>query len=534
MGWATTTRKQAIPTRQAKTAASFSSQLSQASGQTAKSGGWGSTAAVANPVTTQSARRVSTSSPTGGSSVFGVGAIQGQLPDDSYEFRLVKVGETERAPMAFFEHNGKLVMSGITRNEMEETPVWTYTPGGTVQQASALPEWAESGAAGYSTGDVIHMTPEAWHGMVDYTADSPDGEWTKHDYTHLNPHEYKNLKWGFSTQDADTGNQYMGFGNGDHAGVVINYKNGEWQTFAAPEDMRFPTAVSDITTGPNAGSTLISSSSYGESHLHLVRPDGSVQTLKDYNAWGFAKVDNTDGVAYMALEDGRVMWAPLSDLGSWKECQYEKPTGSVERIEILGEPVRNSQTGRMLFPTRDAEAGATGFYEPRFVDGQVVLKQVAWLGGAGDWAVKVAEVGGQMYVGTGMRTSLQEDLTPGAIYRLEAVAKDGSALPTTSVSPYAGQNPYDGLSKGAGSGRVSAKTAASAYTSQNQTSSYLTPGARQTTASAYASQNQTSSYLTPGVRQTTAAGFTTWASGKTTSGQQAASSTPSGFLRARV
>jgi|GEM_PF-3428108 len=515
MGWATTARKQAIPTRQAKTAASFGTHLRQASGQTGQSGGWGGVSPVARPTSAQSAGRVSGGNQTSGASTANPSAIQGQLPEDSYEYRLVKVGETERAPMAFFEHDGQLVMSGITRNEMEDTPVWTYTPGGTVRQASALPEWAESGAAGYSTGDVIHLTPEAWHGMVDYTAESPDGEWTKHDYTHLNPHEYKNLKWGFSTRDADTGNQYMGFGNGDHPGVVISYQNGEWRTFAATEEMRFPTAVSDITTGPNAGSTLISSSSYGESHLHLVRPDGSVQTLQDYNAWGFAKVDNADGVAYMALEDGRVMWAPLSDLNSWKECQYQKPTGSVDRIEILGEPVRNTQTGRMLFPTRDAEDGATGFYEPRFVNGQVVLKQVAWLGGAGDWAVKVAEVGGQMYLGTGMRTSLQEDLTPGAIYRLEAVAKDGSALPTTtttSVSPYAGQNPYSGLSGGGAGGRVSAKTAASAYASQNQASSHLTPGARRTTA----------------------AGFTTWASGKTASGQQAASSAPSGFLRARV
>lgn len=514
MGWAASTTKQAIPTLQAKIGASFSSYLNQATNQKTKSGGWSTTSPAAGVTGVQSTIRNTAVGATGGGPITSTSGVQGQLPADSYEFKLVKVGEIERAPMAFFEHNGQLVMSGITRNEMEETPVWTYTPGGAVQRAGALPEWAESGAAGYSTGDVIHMTPEAWSGMVDFTADRPDGEWTKHDYTHLNPHEYKNLKWGFSTQDADTGNQYMGFGNGDHPGVVISYQNGEWRTFAAPEDMRFPTAVSDITTGPYAGSTLISSSSYGESHLHLVRPDGSVQTLQDYNAWGFAKVDNADGVAYMALEDGRVMWAPLSDLTSWKECQYEKPAGSVDRIEILGEPVRNAQTGRMLFPTRDAEAGATGFYEPRFVDGQVVLKQVAWLGGAGDWAVKVAEVGGQMYVGTGLRTSLQEDLTPGAIYRLEAVAKDGSSLPPTTISasPYAGANPSSGLAKGAGSGRVSA----------------------QTTSRAYGSQTKTAATLTPGAKRTTTSGFTTWASGKTTAGQKTTSSPTTGFIRATV
>ena len=335
----------------------------------------------------------------------------------------MKVGEIDRAPMAFFAHDGQLVISGITRDQIHETPVWTYTPGGTVAKASRLPEWCESGAAGFSAGGMIHLVPEAWQGMVLYTARSPRGPWTRHDFTSLNPHDYKDLKWGFATLDPDTGHQYLGFGNADHPGLML-IRDGEWKLFAATREMRFPTAVSDITQGLNAGSTLVSTSTYGQSRLHLVRPDGGVQTLREFSVWGFARVDNADGLAYMALEDGRVMWSTVSDLINWKECQYHKPSGAVGRIEILGEPQRHPRTGRMLLPTRDSVAGAVGLYEPGWVKGELVLRQVAWLEGAGDWAVKLTEVDGRMYLGAGLRTNVPEDRTPGGIYRLEIVAGD--------------------------------------------------------------------------------------------------------------
>jgi hypothetical protein len=328
------------------------------------------------------------------------------------------VGEIDRAPMAFFAHDGQLVMSGITRNQIRETPVWSYTPGGGVERASLLPEWCESGAAGFSVGGEIHLAPEAWQGMVVYTAPSPRGPWTKHDFTAWNPHEYKNLKWGLAALDPDTGRQYLGFGNAHHPGVVLVYNRG-WELFAATPDMRFPTTVSDITQGLKAGSTLISTSTYGQCRLHLVRPEGGVQTLLEQPVWGFARVDNAAGLAYLALEDGRVMWSTVSDLVNWRECRYEKFSGAAERIEILGEPQRHPLTGRMLFPTRDSGSGAVGLYEPSWVNGELVLRQVAWLAGAGDWAVKLAEVDGRMYLGAGLRTDAPEDRTPGGIFRLE-------------------------------------------------------------------------------------------------------------------
>ncbi len=345
-------------------------------------------------------------------------AVPRQPPQGSYHFVLVKVGEIDRAPMAFFAHDGQLVLSGITRNQIHATPVWTYTPGGTLARASLLPEWCESGAAGYSAEGMIHLAPEAWQGMVLYTAPAPEGPWTRHDFGHLNPHAYKDLKWGFAARDPDTGRQFLGFGNAHHPGVVL-LRDGAWKLFAATQEMRFPTGISDITQGLNAGSSLISTSTYGQSRLHLVRPDGGVQTLGEFNAWGFARVDNAEGLAYLALEDGRVMWSTVSDLFNWRECRYEKPRGPARRIEILGEPQRHPLTGRMLFPTRDSGAGAVGLYEPRWVKGELVLVQVGWLDGAGDWAVKLAELDGRMYLGSGLRSNAPEDLTPGGVYRLE-------------------------------------------------------------------------------------------------------------------
>lgn len=351
---------------------------------------------------------------------------------ESHRFAFVRVGLVDRAPMAFFAHDGHLVVSGISRNQIRETSVWSVAPGGKPEKASLLPEWCESGAAGYSAEGTIHLAPESWSGMVVYTSNGPAGPWTKQDFTHLNPHEFKDLKWGFATRDPDTGHQYLGFGNADHAGVVL-IRDREWRLFAATPDMRFPTAVSDITMGLNAGSTLISTSTYGQCRLHLARPDGGVQTILEQDTWGFARVDNADGLAYLALEDGRVLWSTVSDLLNWRECLYHKPAGRAERIEILGEPLRHPRTGAMLFPTRDSQKGAIGIYQPRLADGEVVLEQVAWQEGAGDWAVKLAEVDGQVFVGSGLRTGYPEDLTPGVIYRLELEPMTAGA--PTEVGP---------------------------------------------------------------------------------------------------
>ena len=97
----------------------------------------------------------------------------------------------------------------------------------------------------------------------------------------------------------------MGFGNADHAGVVIGYEPGEgWQTFAADEDMRFPTGLGVVTSGPDAGTTLISSA-YGHTRLHAVDDQGNVTKIRDFDGWGVLRVDQTQQIAYMATDEGR-------------------------------------------------------------------------------------------------------------------------------------------------------------------------------------------------------------------------------------
>ena len=91
-------------------------------------------------------------------------------------------------------------------------------------------------------------------------------------------------------------------------------------------------------------------------------------------------------------------------------------------IEGLGEPNIHPQTGRMIFPAVDSDSGNTGFYEAQVEDGQVVLKEIAWLSGVGEWAGKSAVVGDDFYYGSGISTGLDADLTTVAIYRLEAVS----------------------------------------------------------------------------------------------------------------
>ncbi|MFH2127779.1 MAG: hypothetical protein ABIK12_14780, partial [Pseudomonadota bacterium] len=53
-----------------------------------------------------------------------------------HKFDAQQVGQVDRAPMAFFEHNGELVISGITRNGISNTPVWTYNEKDGVRQRS--------------------------------------------------------------------------------------------------------------------------------------------------------------------------------------------------------------------------------------------------------------------------------------------------------------------------------------------------------------------------------------------------------------
>ena len=344
-------------------------------------------------------------------------------PPGGFDYQLTEVGRIDRAPMAMFEHNGELLISAVTRNGISETPIWSYSEETGIQKRGALPEDAESGHAGYSYGSGFHLTPESWSGMKDYTASSADGPFTEHDYTYLNPHEYKNLKWGFSYQCPETGRQFMGFGNGGHPGVVLSYDEsiGDWTTFSADPELRFPIAMGVITDGPNDGVALVSSNTYGSNRLHAVYPDGRSEQIKGFDDWGTMAIDHGQRVVYASLEQsGKVYWAPFDNLDSWQECKYVKPSGQVDSIEGMGEGKIHPQTGKMIFPAADLDAGNTAFYEANYENGEMVLNEVAYLGGVGKWAGKLAVVGDELYFGSGVAQGGKEaDAVPGAIYRVD-------------------------------------------------------------------------------------------------------------------
>jgi len=345
-----------------------------------------------------------------------------------HEFEAQEVGRVDRAPMAFFEHDGELVISGITRNGISETPVWTYSEEDGVRRRSTLPRASESGSAGYSFGNGLHLTPESWGGVIDYTAASPDGPWETNDYTYLVPHEYKNLKWGFAYQCPVTGREFMGFGNADNPGMVITKGEDGWELFAAPEDMRFPTGMGIINSGANKGTALVSSGTYGHTVVHAVEPDGTTRKIMELGDWGFLKVDHSQRVAYLSSEEGRVYWASFDNPDSWKECKYTKPAGSVDKIEKLGEAGIHPDTGTMLFPGLGSDG--TALYEARRQGNDIVLDEVLWLPGIGEWAVKTTTVDGEFYLGTGLKTGQAADRTPGVIYKIDLSEPD-NVLPYT-------------------------------------------------------------------------------------------------------
>ena len=337
-------------------------------------------------------------------------------PVNSYS--ATEVGTIARAPMAMFEHKGELIISAITRNGINETPIWSYSESGGVQRRGRLPEQAESGHYGFSFGDGFHLTPESHGGPVDYVAYSPDGPYIKQDYSHLVPHSYKNLKWGFSYIDPASGRQFMGFGNAGHPGMVITFEGGEWKLFSAPGDMRFPTGLGVINGGVNDGTVLISSS-YGGGKIHAVDPSGNTRTVKDLGDWSVLRVDQGNRIAYATTGRGEVYWASVDNLDHWQEVSSQKSSGDTPgKIEGFGEPMIHPQTGRMIFPAMSESQGATWFYEARMEGGQVVLHEVLRIDGAAAWAGKMATVGNELYYGTGRANGQASDRTEGVIYKI--------------------------------------------------------------------------------------------------------------------
>ncbi len=371
----------------------------------------------ANIMPTTRSSGASYSSVSSSSRVSSGERVGDSLPAGEYGYQ--EVGEIDRAPMAMFEHNGELLISAITRNGMDETPIWSYSEKDGVQRRGALPEQAESGHYGYSFGDGFHLTPESWGGCKDYVASSPDGPYIEQDYTYLVPHDYKNLKWGFSYISEATGRQFMGFGNAGHSGMVITYGNGGWQLFSAPEDMRFPTGLGVVTGGANDGKVLVSSA-YGGTRIHEVDQDGNTRLVTTFDGWGVLRADQNARRFYTTTDQGKVYWASFDDPDTWKEAKYQSPSGSLDKIQGFGEPAIHPQTGRMIFPAMNQGSGATWFYEASMDGDNVVLTEVLYIEGAGAWAGKMAAVGDKLYYGTGRATGQAADQTPGVIYEISA------------------------------------------------------------------------------------------------------------------
>ena len=348
-----------------------------------------------------------------------------------YEYITEKVGETERAPHAMFGHNGELIISTISRNGISHSPIYSYSNDNGLQRRSQLPDANESGNYGFSFGDGLHIVAEAWEGMIDYVAQSPDGPWTKHDYTHLNPHSYKNLKWGFGYRDPATGQQFMGFGNDEAPGVVITSEAGEWKLLSAPKDMLFPTSMGVIPDGPNAGTHLICSSTYDKTRLYAVDANGQTEKLIDFNGWSYMVADHNNRIAYVATEKGKVFWSSFDDLKNWQEAQYQDAQGnSLDKLGRAGEMNVHPQTGQVILPVADSgdighqrkpvTAMGTNFYEAVPKGDTVVFRQVGRIDGAGLWELRSAVVGNELYYGSGLVSEKKPDATPGGIYKISA------------------------------------------------------------------------------------------------------------------
>jgi len=344
------------------------------------------------------------------------------------KYSVQQVGQTNRAPMAMFSRGDELITSIISRNGTSKSSVYSYDSTGGLQLRGQLPDDVESGNYGFTAEDGVHIVAEAWNGMVEYVAPTPDGPWVKHDLTSLNPHEYKNLKWGFGFHSPTTGNQYLGFGNDRHPGVVLSRKNGTWQPLAAPEDMLFPTSMGEINDGVNAGTRLICSSTYGETRLHAVDANGNTRKLAEFDGWSYMTADPINRVAYVASESGQVFWSAFDDLENWQQATYlDKDGNTLDNIGRAGEINIHPTSGQVILPAADSgwignntpttEMG-TNLYAASMVNGAPVFRQIDRIEGAGLWELRTAAVGNDLYLGTGLVSNQQQDAAPGGLYRI--------------------------------------------------------------------------------------------------------------------
>ncbi len=361
----------------------------------------------------------------------------GATSDWQGEYSIQQVGETQRAPMAMFGNDDELIVSTISRNGIAKSPVYSYDELGGLRQRGQLPDEVESGNYGFTAEDGIHVVAESWRGMVEYVAPTPDGPWEKHDLTSLNPHEYKNLKWGFGTRSPLTGNQYLGFGNDQQPGVVLTRESGSWQVLAAPDDMLFPTSMGEITSGENSGTRLICSSTYGETRLHAVDADGTTRKLAEFDGWSYMTADPTNEIVYVASESGQVYWSRFDDLENWQPVQAYDAQGNLqESIGRAGEINIHPGTGQVILPAADSgwignnepmPSMGTTIYAAELENGVPVFRAIDRIEGAGLWELRTAQVGDDLYFGTGLASSQKQDGSAGAIYRIGASGLDDLA-----------------------------------------------------------------------------------------------------------
>jgi hypothetical protein len=255
----------------------------------------------------------------------------------------------------------------------------------------------------------------------------------------------------------------MGFGNDRAPGVVITLEDGQWQTLAAPRDMLFPTSMGLVTGGENDGTHLVLSSTYNESRLHAVDAEGNARNLGQFDGWGYMTVDHEARVAYVATEAGQVFWSGFDDLTNWERCVCADADGNVlEGIGRAGELRVHPGSGKVILPAADGghignnqptEQMGTTIYAAEIENGTPVFRQVGRIEDAGLWELRTAAVGNEMYLGTGVTSSLEQDAAPGGIYRISA---DGG-LRGTGAGPHfsietAGSNAPDGLDAPNGTG----------------------------------------------------------------------------------
>jgi hypothetical protein len=343
------------------------------------------------------------------------GPDPGPDPAKDYDYTHAYVGQIDRAPMAFFGYQDQLVMSCIAQTLDHQAPVWSMGAEGRIKRCATLPGKNESGHYGFPfpDGQGINLVPESDGEPINFTASGPDGPFQRHSFKDLVPHPYKALKWGFGYLCPDAKRQFLGFGNAEHPGMLLEFRAG-WKLFAAPGDMRFPNSMAVITGGPHDGDVLVCSS-YGGSRVHLLdKVRGRVLASQAFPGWCVLRTHKQERYAIIGNGEGEVWWMDLDD---GPLAMDYVPLGKPLEGD-MGEPCIHPVSGRMIIPAINGHR--TNIYEAARHDSGMHIRKVATIEGVGEWAAKTAVVGGQFYIGVGKHTGQKANQVPGVVYRITA------------------------------------------------------------------------------------------------------------------